>query len=360
MKIDFNLLVIFHLLVMMQGFSAGILLLFSHSQPKQNRWLGWLIVGMTLQAVNSFLSSAGIYRDYNGLYFMPLFYTWSYGALVYFYLRSVSEPTLAFKPKDRLHFIPVAVQALFYLFVFVHDLEFKTWFWIHVHKPVTRFVDYYGGILLVFFYLSRSYQILQKTEARLRWFVWALVVFYVVAAIDPLFNQWYLPPDAPKFYLIEYVLPIFTYWLGLTVYWREKTQQRKRQENKTPRADINAEHLQKIVAAMQLQQLYLDPELTLTDLARMVELTPNTVSQCLNVVIGKSFNDFVNGYRIEEVKRRLQTPDAERLTILGIAYESGFNSKTTFNRVFKETTGFSPKDYKNKSQTTLRDDGTGN
>ena len=64
----------------------------------------------------------------------------------------------------------------------------------------------------------------------------------------------------------------------------------------------------------------------------------------------------MNGYRIEEVKRRLQAGDTQRLTLLGIAYESGFNSKTTFNRVFKETTGMSPKAYKNMSQNVSWND----
>ena len=65
----------------------------------------------------------------------------------------------------------------------------------------------------------------------------------------------------------------------------------------------------------------------------------------MNNGFGQSFNDLVNSYRVAEVKRRLRTPDAQRLTLLGIALDSGFNSKTTFNRIFKQFTGYAPRDW---------------
>ncbi|MBC8082005.1 MAG: AraC family transcriptional regulator, partial [Hymenobacter sp.] len=69
------------------------------------------------------------------------------------------------------------------------------------------------------------------------------------------------------------------------------------------------------------------------------------ISFTVNAGFGRSFNDLVNGYRVAEVKRRLATPDAQRLTLLGIAFESGFNSKTTFNRIFKQLTGKAPREW---------------
>lgn len=348
MTIDFNFIVLFQLLTILQGFTTGFLLFLSVSKHKQNFWLGILVLAMTLQVADRFLSNAGIYRDNNWLYFLPLFFTWMYGILFYFYLQVIHNQNFTFKKSHVWHFLPVLVQFLFYVFIFAHSLDFKTWFWLNVHKPFTRYIDYYGGIILIFGYLFLSYENVKKTDASLKKFILALVIFYVIAAIDPLFNDWYLPAQKPKFYLTEFIIPIFTYWLALSVLWRERNQTKSAEKQKPQRMDADVKLTQKIVEVMNTQQLYLNPELSLTDLAQKMEMTSNVVSHCLNVGIGKSFNDFVNAYRIEEVKRRLHTHDIEKLTILGIAFESGFNSKATFNRVFKEMTGISPKDYKNK------------
>jgi AraC-like DNA-binding protein len=348
MQIDFNFIVLFQLLTILQGFTTGFLLLSSIAKYKQNLWLGILVLAMTLQVLDRFLSNAGIYRDNNWLYFLPVFFTWMYGVLLYFYLQNAYNQYFTFKKSYLWHFLPALIQFIFYVLIFAHSLDFKTWFWVNIHKPYTRFIDYYVGIILIFAYLFRSYENLKKVDSSLKKFIIALMIFYVIATVDPLFNSLYPPAQKPKFYLTEFVLPVFTYWLALLVLWRERNQSKTLEKTKPQRVDANAEQTQKIVEVMNSEQLYLNPEFSLNDLAQKVEMTANTVSHCLNVGVGKSFNDFVNAYRVEEVKRRLQTDDVEKLTILGIAFESGFNSKATFNRVFKEMTGFSPKDYKNK------------
>ncbi len=96
-----------------------------------------------------------------------------------------------------------------------------------------------------------------------------------------------------------------------------------------------------IRAAMRDDRLYLNPDLRLGDLAAAVGSTPNHVSQVLNQDYGLNFFDFVNEYRVEEVKRRLAGGPGE-LTILGIALDSGFTSKSSFNRIFKKHAGKTP------------------
>lgn len=98
---------------------------------------------------------------------------------------------------------------------------------------------------------------------------------------------------------------------------------------------------------MQQEKPYLESELTLSDLARQLHITSSLLSQIINVGFNKNFNDFVNAYRIEAFKIRLQKSDYQHLTLLGIALECGFNSKATFNRAFKKHTGQSPSEYTN-------------
>jgi AraC-like DNA-binding protein len=347
MKIDFNGVVLFHLLVIIQGFTAGVLLLFSHRQHRQNLWLGALVIAMTLQVVNSFFISSGIYQGYKWLYFFPLFYSWSYGAFFYFYAQSLNNQHFKFNRWHWLHLIPLSIQAFFYLFIFFHDLDFKAWFWINIHKPYTRFVDAYVSIALVFSYLYVCHESVNKIDKRLRYFIVALSIFYALAALDPLINHLYLPPRSPKFYLLEYILPIFTYWLSLMIYFKEKNQDRIKKQ----KAEINPDYLQKIIEIFEQKQLYLNPELTLLDVSQAVGLSINVISQTVNTGTGQSFNDFINQYRVLAIKAKFEKGDHLTHTLLAIAFDCGFNSKNTFNRAFKKSTGFSPKEYLDNEMT---------
>ena len=98
---------------------------------------------------------------------------------------------------------------------------------------------------------------------------------------------------------------------------------------------------------MEEDRIFLNPELNLDALSKHLGLPSKTVSTVLNQQLHKSFTEYVNGYRVQEVKRRLEESHASNLTILGIALESGFNSKASFQRIFKEMTGTSPGAFQN-------------
>lgn len=96
---------------------------------------------------------------------------------------------------------------------------------------------------------------------------------------------------------------------------------------------------------MATEKLYLNSKLTLSDLAESVNVSTNQLSQLLNEHIGKNFYDYVNTYRLEYFLELIKEPEFKNFTILAVAYESGFNSKTTFNLFFKKTIGTTPSDY---------------
>lgn len=102
---------------------------------------------------------------------------------------------------------------------------------------------------------------------------------------------------------------------------------------------------QRLQNHMDAERPHLDPDLTLTKLAEQLELTGNQLSQLLNVGLEQNFSEFVNRYRVEAFKELLIQPKMQHLTLLAIAFESGFNSKTVFNTFFKKITGITPKSY---------------
>jgi AraC-like DNA-binding protein len=102
---------------------------------------------------------------------------------------------------------------------------------------------------------------------------------------------------------------------------------------------------------MDAEKPYLEAELSLPDLARRLQMPVTLLSQVINEGTGKNFNDFINAYRVAEFLRQAQVPANARLSLLGIALNSGFNSKSTFNRAFKKVTGAAPKEYLDRQQS---------
>ena len=106
----------------------------------------------------------------------------------------------------------------------------------------------------------------------------------------------------------------------------------------------------KIVSMMELEKIYQETELTLAQMATRLQHPSHHLSQAINEGLKKNFYDLVNGYRVEEAKRLLLDTRNSNYTILSIGFEAGFNSKTTFNTVFKKFTGLTPTEYRDKQK----------
>lgn len=103
---------------------------------------------------------------------------------------------------------------------------------------------------------------------------------------------------------------------------------------------------QKLLKFMETEKPYLDEELSLQKLSSLMNISTHQLSQTINQALHTNFYKFVNAYRIEDVQKKLRDPEFEKYSILGIAFESGFNSKSTFNKIFKEETGMTPSEFK--------------
>ena len=120
-------------------------------------------------------------------------------------------------------------------------------------------------------------------------------------------------------------------------------------------AEEQADRIYKqLVGCMTNQKLFSDSELTLAALAKTLDVHPNHLSQVINSYAGKNFYDYINFHRVEEFKRLAPLPDNRNFTLLSLAYECGFNSKTSFNRNFKKATGVSPTGYLQQLHISLK------
>ncbi|HEX6892283.1 MAG TPA: helix-turn-helix domain-containing protein, partial [Chryseolinea sp.] len=109
----------------------------------------------------------------------------------------------------------------------------------------------------------------------------------------------------------------------------------------------------RVMQLMDVSKLYLQSELTLQDLAEKLDTPSYQVTQAINEGLGRNFYDLVNGYRVEEAKRLLSDPASKNSKILTVGMDAGFNSKTTFNTVFKKFTGLTPSEFKDQQLKTV-------
>jgi AraC-like DNA-binding protein len=117
-------------------------------------------------------------------------------------------------------------------------------------------------------------------------------------------------------------------------------------EKKTDAANQNLdEKYDSLIDFLKKEKPYLDNELTLSSLADKIGIQPYLLSEILNKRLRRTFYDFIHYYRVEEAKKRLVSKENSQFTILAIAYDCGFNSKSTFNRIFKDLTGLTPSEY---------------
>ena len=184
----------------------------------------------------------------------------------------------------------------------------------------------------------------------LRLFLNSMVIIVAVWSATVLAPLLFDVAYGPHFYFIEVLLVFLIYYIVFASYYRTKVVLVLPQKSASHFANsISPEememHASSIRNAMEKDKLFLDPTITVGKVGDFVQLNPKIVSAVLNNYFGKSFNEFINSYRVEEVKISLFNSRKSHLTITGIALECGFNSQATFQRAFKNITGMSPREF---------------
>ena len=202
-------------------------------------------------------------------------------------------------------------------------------------------------------------QINKTNKKQLYWlmlFIIGLLVVYIVPDFLLQINKSFFIIDASFFnHLYRIVFCVLIVFIGMkglnynTLDLNIVGSSHLRLKSKYSKSGLKELEVKEIFLNLQQdilnRKLYLDPELTLRDLAQSQNLTTNTISQVINSETGKNFYDFINTYRIDEVKTNLAS---SKETILQIAFACGFNSKSTFNSCFKREVGVTPSQFRKK------------
>ena len=388
------------------GFLSLVLFRMRTGNNIANQFLAWLLLVFSLGLVEGFLSVTYLYLKIPYLIGLQWPMLFLYGPLVYFYVKSLTVPGWRMQyGKAAVHFLPAGIMYMYLIPFFLMNPEAKARLWFFENGQMRNSLPVVDPIASVAIIQIAGYLVLSlallKAHSRnirdnfssiesinLQWLKTLVIIlfcllgayafFQIISQFYGLYKQSeyllnlmeavliyvmaYKGMRQPEIFTTSAIPPAPAPMVSQDIYAeRPDTAPDKRQpeaENgqaeKYRKSALTDEQSEKILARlthlMEKEKPYFEMELTLPMLSNMLNVSPNHLSQVINGKLNKSFFDFVNAYRVEETKKSLISPESDRFSILGIAMDAGFNSKSAFYSAFKKQTGMTPSQFKQHRQ----------
>ncbi|WP_239540791.1 helix-turn-helix domain-containing protein [Spongiivirga citrea] len=300
---------------------------------------------------------------------------------LYFYVRSVTNASFKLTKKHIWHFIPGIVFLIYRYGVFIYDAQqpgfadtqngvlFEGFHFKYIN-PIYFVVSNFQLLLyfafsfqLYFTYRKQIQHYFSNTyKLELNWLRNFLVVYaflFLYGVTQDLIDSSIFNLTWTQEWWYHFVSAIVIIYVGIKGYFT-KTEILAKLDMKEVNVGTSKISFESVAAPIPVEveqdkkQLikfmdenkpFLNPEINLIELASKLDMNRAQLSETINLGFGKNFNDFINEYRVNAVKKMLQEGKQQQLSLLGIALECGFNSKATFNRVFKKLTNTSPTEF---------------
>jgi len=304
----------------------------------------------------------------------------TFGPFLYLYTKSLMLNLKKLPARDFLHFLPFFLLTVLYFAFFQDKLSFQSGYMIFRQDGYVYPRIIYGMIFLisVFYYSSLTLYIINRyrrakhdsfsyfsSNNMLNWLYFLSAFFlgmYIIFSAMALFNIF----ANQRLFEIEYFSDLSLVLLTFSVSYfgikqtyifnslieeekeLELTPTKQKYKNSNLSEEVKKDYIQRILDFMETEKPHLNPELTIQDLSKQVNITRHHLTEILNNELGKNFFNFINEYRVSEVKKRLLNEKFAHLTIVAIAFDSGFNSKSTFNSIFKQQTNKTPSKWRDE------------
>ena len=329
-------------------------------------------------AMAAFIGS-GMFENYPWFIGFDYPITMLYGPLLFLYTETLVRSGRHFNRRELANFIPFVLLLIYTIPLFLMGADQKIQL-VGKHGGLDYGADFITHIKVVFnlsyipviLYQLRKYQakakdsystIDQRNLSWLKGFIYAFLILALVSVIIHLLSSMAGSQDKYADYMLLAVT-LFVYSIGYmglrqaeffakhevlvdTDFTKESEVETTDSYSKSGlNEDRGRELMEQLEQLMETKKPFTNNELSLRELAGMMDISTHNLTEIINRFAGKNFYDFVNSYRVEEVKHRLQEPESANLTMLALAMEAGFNSKSSFNSVFKKHTGMTPTEFK--------------
>ena len=298
-----------------------------------------------------------------------ILYLW--GPALYFYILSYTNPGFRLRPKSILNIIPFLTHGIYMVSKYhLYDTSTKTillekGLFTHREDLILYALFHLHLLLYLLFSAIRVYEFRKRIKTEIpgvakhnqRWIVSVLAGFFSVWLFDVSFQTMHVVFAISPFFLLKIIYPlifilVFNIMLkGLNnpmIFEQQPSFLRGKYFGSNLKTDEKKLIYKNILLVMNNKKLYRDPDLSIANLANELSVLPKHLSQVINEFFNKNFFDFINDYRIREAKSQLAESMQTKKTVLEILYDTGFNSKSSFNKAFRKSTGITPTEYRKK------------
>lgn len=369
LKNHFSLFDLLILIGIVQGVITSVLLLKSKKNSRSNTFLALALLSFCLLNTKPLLHTLHLW-DTVAFRFFPNSLELAISPLIYFYIISLVNPSFSFKTKYWLHFIPFILSQIFSFVVYfialdITDFYQKDQIAISLGFNEVKQLDEKLLLISLPFYLFFGFKELRKYKEWLDTttsdntfpdFNWLKNIFQlsVVIGIFLVTNHsldffFGLKNQTTVHYnLLSLFIAFLIYYLGLKGYLQPDYAFSRNEiitKNLTSPSISTSKTVGNLQKVMKEDKVFLNPKLSIYELSDTLGISQKNLSLVINQHFKITFRDYINNYRLEEVKSKLNDANYSHMSILGIALECGFNSEASFYRIFKKSTGLSPKEF---------------
>ncbi len=359
----------------LQAIVLIVLLVRKRPVKQSGFFLAVLLLFFALMCIN--IALLNILITINEIYLFKYFQLellFGIGPSLYLFTKSITDPDFRISHKEYIHFIPVILEFIYFR-TEIYRTGFDNRMIIYQNDASVYHsnIDYYStlyyiqqliGIASILVYIFFSVRLLLRHNQWIKtrysnlknkslgwlqipvffysgfWAAWIILRTLDTFIFKSAFKEIYFMPSFIG-------VSITTCWIGFIGYVKSQPETKGFSiiPMKTVKWNTKPEEAEKIISLMETEKPYLNPDLDLTRLSEHLKMNPKVTSHIINQDLKTNFYEFVNTYRVEEFKKRLQDEDSNKFSLLGLAYECGFNSKSTFNYIFKKYTGQTPREY---------------
>lgn len=348
-------------------FLLGIFLVTSKTKNSiSSRMIGVFFILLGLNFLDGNLLLTGFYLNFPDLALWEEPFVFLYGPIIYFYSITITSDNFRFKIRHLIHTIPFIGLMLFILFQYqlkpISDKLLMLHSIVDFNQPKELLIPtilIFIHIVIYFLYSKKRIKSYREglkayfSTLNIDWLDKSLNFIFVLLAISFVNSFFQFLGDKYLFQIGLLVLIVFVLVFVGKVYFKVMEQPMlfvadKKQKNYLDPID-EEERLSiysQLKKELEENQLFLNPELTIDDLAKLLNLNSKKTSRVINESFGHNFFDLINSYRIEYAKNVIKENKDSGQTILEVLYNSGFNSKSSFNTQFKKKTGLTPSEFK--------------
>jgi AraC-like DNA-binding protein len=306
-----------------------------------------------------------LFQYYRPLHLFPFPYKWLIGPAFYFYIKNqfVDRNEKPFHKKEWFLFIPALLYGcvrLYWFHISATENNYRITKvivdsnYFRIQEVVYLLYTILLGILAFMFLIKMKRAVSNQPKAikSIGWLKGFIILFISIHIIGFfLFSIDLIIHKGQETFLFLYPSLIinvaFIYWIGIIGFTKPKHLFNAfKIENTSKKDTIKKEIAEKLNIAINMNEVYKNPNLTLEQLALTIEISPRELSKHINEIQQMNFSEFLNSHRIEKVKELLTSPDSKKYKFLTLAEDAGFSSKSSFNAIFKKMVGVSPSAYK--------------